>query len=728
MRLQCVLSALAGFLLTACGSGGNSAGDPQAPIQRQSPTLNFPANSLQAGDVSIVRAFPNLSFDRPILLARAPGDAARLYVATQTGQVRVFDATDENVATSQLYLDLTDRTRASGEQGLLGLAFDPDYQTNGRVYVYYSANNPVPTPDIGDSVIARFTANPATAIADASSEVELLRFGQPFQNHNGGSIEFGADGMLYIASGDGGSGNDPQDNAQDLSTLLGKVLRIASDGSIPADNPFVGTAGARGEIWAYGLRNPFRMSFDRATGALWLGDVGQVAQEEVDLITRGGNYGWRVFEGTRCNTSVANNCANQSDPSGQGFTAPVLSYGRTEGRSITGGRVYRGSAIPELNGRYVYGDFASGTIWALTEANGVATDNVALGSVGNPSSFGLDLNDEIVVSAYDSTLRRLVPGASSGDAVPATLSATGLFTELADLSPAAGVVEYRPAAQFWSDGAAKQRWIAVPGNQRIQFSADGNWEFPRGTVTVKHFNIRLADQTTRRLETRVFVHEDGGWQGYTYRWRDDGSDADLLLSGESIALQTDDGMGGVRNQTYEIPSQGQCLQCHTSVSGQVLGLRSNQLNTDFSYANGQRANQLLALEQAGYFDAPIGNPAALPALSDPEDSSASVSLRARAYLETNCAQCHQPGGPTPVDMDLRAATPIAQTQTVGAAGTGPSVGGANTRIVAGSKETSLVWTRINTSNQSERMPPLGVHLTDAQGVALIGQWIDTGAN
>ena len=720
MRLQTLMTLACTILLASCGGGGGGgdAGGGDDP-KRVAPQLAFPDESVEDGDVDIQRAYTSLSFDSPLSIQRAPGDGTHLYVAEQGGVIRVFDASNPATATSSVFLDLTDRTRANGEQGLLGLAFDPGYATNGFVYVNYSANA---NPDVnaGDSVISRFVVpDRALRVANRASEVQLLRFADRFQNHNGGDLAFGPDGMLYISSGDGGGSNDPDSNAQNLNDLRGKILRISPRGTaaeiVPGDNPFVGVAG-RDEIWAYGLRNPFRMSFDGAR--LWAGDVGQNAQEEIDLIVKGGNYGWRKFEGSLLNFP--------DDPAIPNAIAPLFEYDHTQGGSITGGRVYRGGAIPVLEGVYIYGDFISGTVWALSEDAGVVTDNVRIGDVPNPSSFGVDHDGEILITAYDGNLYRPVPAVDGGsdDTIPTQLSETGLFTDLTTLNPAPGVVPYEPNAPFWSDGALKRRWFAVPGTtRRITYSETGNWQFPVGTVTVKHFEIRLANGTVKRLETRVFLNTaNDGWQGFTYRWNDAGTDATLLDGAESVDLLVDDGNGGTRNQTYEFPSRAQCQQCHTTVMGKVLGIRTSQLN------GGSQGNQLLALSELGYFNRAVGDPATLPVLPHPFTSSASPSNRARAYLETNCAQCHRPGGPTPVNMDLRASTPIAQTQTVGIAGQSGTVGGATVRIVANSKDTSLVWTRMNTLTEGERMPPLSSHVIDAQGLALIGAWIDAGAN
>lgn len=691
--LLCLLSSLGG-----CGGGGGST--------------DFVVDET----LRIERAYPALTLGSPLVVTSAPGDTTHLYVARQSGVINVFEArADITTAEAAVFLDLRDRTRAAGEQGLLGLAFDPDYTSNGWVYVHYN-QNANPDTSTGDTVVARVKANRATRTADLSTLEELFRFPQPFSNHNGGSIAFGPDGKLYIALGDGGSGNDPGNRAQDLGLPLGKILRLNPDGSVPSDNPFVGVAGARAEIWAYGLRNPFRMSFDPGSGRLWVGDVGQGAQEEIDLIRKGGNYGWRVYEGTRSNISDGRPFS--------AFDAPVFTYGRDQGESITGGVVYRGSRLPFLNGAYVYGDFVSGRVWVLTESGGTATRNLEIGGVPNPSGFGYDLDGEVLITAYDGGLYRLVaaPGASVG-APPARLSATGLFTDLATLTPAADLREYAPNAPFWSDGALKRRWFRLPAGTTIGFDPEQAWTFPIGTTTVKHFEIDTAGGR-RRLETRVFQRQASGqWLGYSYLWNETGTDATLLNAGATLSLT----LPGGGTQTYSVPDRAQCLQCHTPAAGVVLGLNTRQLNGTYTYRDGSTRNQLARLDELGVFDTPLAAPSSYAALADPADSSAPLSARARAHLETNCAQCHQPGGPTGVEMDLRAATPRAQTGTIGVAATGSTVNGAALRIDPGNKANSLVWQRPNTLVRGQRMPPLSSQVIDGAGVDLIGQWIDAGA-
>ena len=344
--------------------------------------------------VSLGRVFPSLSFSSPVDLQNAGDGSNRLFVVEQAGRIRVF-VNNPAVSSATVFLDVTNKVRSGGELGLLGLAFDPRYSSNGYFYVNYTAGfsgnagNPLRT------VVARYQVKPGDPNkADSLSEQILLTFLQPYENHNGGQIAFGPDSLLYIATGDGGSGGDPQNNAQNRSSLLGKILRIdvsAIPYAIPPSNPYAGNLqGYREEIYAYGLRNPWRFSFDRGTGRLWAGDVGQNAWEEIDVIRSGGNYGWRVMEGFACYNSPS--CDTT------GLILPVWSYGRSAagGYSVTGGYVYRGSALPALAGKYVYADYVSRNVWALTYAPPAPAQNeLLLVSSGPISSFGVDESGEL---------------------------------------------------------------------------------------------------------------------------------------------------------------------------------------------------------------------------------------------------------------------------------------------------------------------------------------------
>ena len=337
------------------------------------------------GSFQVERVFPDLSFQEPTNLVQPDGASDLMFVTEQRGTIYALSA--GNPQQANIFLDITDRVNKGGnEEGLLGLAFDPDYQENGYFYVYYSADGP------RRSVLSRFSLDQEnTDVADPQSEVIVMEIAEPYSNHNGGQLAFGPDGYLYVGLGDGGGGGDPDGNGQNLGTLLGSILRIDVSGlsggyTIPADNPFVDTEGARAEIWAFGLRNPWRFSFDSETGLLWAGDVGQGSWEEIDIITGGANYGWNIMEGLHC----------YSPPSGcdqSGLSLPIAEYDHSQGRcSITGGYVYRGDQIPSLQGYYIYGDYCSGDIWALAYDGSVVTENTLLAESGlSITSFGEDL-------------------------------------------------------------------------------------------------------------------------------------------------------------------------------------------------------------------------------------------------------------------------------------------------------------------------------------------------
>lgn len=340
-------------------------------------------------------AFPNLSFKNPLDFQHAGDGTDRVFVVTQPGIIYVLDDTPA-VKTSKVFLDIQDKVIHGGELGLLGLAFHPEYEKNGFFYVNYTTPNPL------RSVIARYSVSSKNPdIADKKSEFLLLEIHQPYSNHNGGQLAFGPDGYLYIALGDGGSAGDPRNNGQNKSTFLGKILRIDVNGisenkryCVPNDNPFKGnTQGYKEEIYAYGLRNPWRFSFDPVTGRLWAADVGQDLWEEIDIIEKGKNYGWRIMEG--------NHCFNP--PSGcdtAGLTMPIWEYGHDDqgGCSITGGYVYHGTKFPELYGKYLYADFCSGRIWALYyDGKNPVTNSLLLTENVHISSFGIDKNNEIYV-------------------------------------------------------------------------------------------------------------------------------------------------------------------------------------------------------------------------------------------------------------------------------------------------------------------------------------------
>ena len=347
---------------------------------------------------NLTEAFPGLTFDMPVELTSPEDGSDRIFVVEQKGVIQVF----QNGPTAQkstVFLDIEKQVHSGGEAGLLGLAFHPDYKTNGYFYLNYTTGNPLET------IISRFKVSASDPnIADPKSETILLRFKQPWDNHNGGKVAFGNDGFLYIGTGDGGSWGDPGNRAQDRKELLGKILRIDVNMSsaklnygIPADNPYTGNKdGYREEVYAYGMRNPWRFCFDRVTGQLWAGDVGQNEFEEIDVIENGGNYGWHIMEANKCYRSVT--CNKDK------LKSPIFHYrqGSDTGSSITGGYVCRDRNLPGLDGKYIYGDFVTGNIWALTHLNNEVVKNELIAKIsGGLPSFGEDSKRNLYVISYN---------------------------------------------------------------------------------------------------------------------------------------------------------------------------------------------------------------------------------------------------------------------------------------------------------------------------------------
>lgn len=722
--------AVVALLLTACSKSAPeqsvTVNPPPPPPPPTSGLDSRPSNtSCLAGDrpsstfnLGVQRVYSNLSFSTPVGLLRAPSDNNRWFVIEQAGRVRVF-ADNATVASATTFVDISTRVRSGGEMGLLGMAFHPQFPTNPRVYLSYTSG----TAPL-QSRISEFRTADGGATLDAATETILMTVDQPATNHNGGHIAFGPDGFLYIGLGDGGSGGDPFGaigNGQNLRTLLGKMLRIDVNGAtgpvpyrIPAGNPFGANApcnsgaGAQDcpEIYAYGFRNPWRWSFDTGSGELWVGDVGQNAWEEIDKVVLGGNYGWRCREGAHAFNSTCGPATNLLDP--------VAEYGRAVGQSVTGGFVYRGSAIPSLVGRYVFGDFQTGRIWHVARDTPPTLEvSAGFDSGLQIASFAQGSDGEIYVVHYSGTLHRLTGTSSSGGGPATQLSATNCVNVANPAQAVSSAIPYTPNAEFWSDSAAKDRFLAIPNGQNIQIGADNDWTFPNNSVLIKNFRLG-----TRMVETRLFMrHSDGSWAGYTYEWNAAGTDATRVVGGKTVSIN---------NQSWVFPSEAQCLTCHTDAAGRSLGLETGQLNGTITYAStGRAANQLTTLNSIAVLTPALTTPVAqLPLIPNPNDTSRSVNDRARAYLHTNCANCHRPGGGTPSTMDLRYTTPLNATNACNLPPQAGALGIANAQLIAvGDAARSVVVARTN-RRDANAMPPLASTQVDAAGVTLLTGWVN----
>lgn len=721
-RSVCMALVVCG-LTAACGDGGDSSNggatattgtsnatsvqdvDTGFDARPENPTCLAPERPPSGSSVQLVPVFEELPrFEGALWMTQRPGDGSRWYVVEQSGRVLSVE-NRADVTEARVVLDIRDRVVARQELGLLGMAFHPDFARNGEVFLSYTAPGPT------RSVVARATSPDGGDTIDPDSITPLLELEQPYENHNGGHLLFGPrDGYLYFGMGDGGAANDPGNRAQDVSSLFGAMIRIDVDSGdpygIPADNPFASGVGGLPEIYAWGLRNPWRFSFDRETGELWAGDVGQNAIEEVSLIELGGNYGWRIKEGTACFNPIP--CDAEDD----GLIDPIAEYGHDLGRSITGGYVYRGAAVPGLAGTYLYGDYVSGRIWGLffDPMSGEAAPEVILESGLRIATFAEDVDGELYVLDYSSgRVYQLQPaGDPPEDRFPRLLSETGCVDPSDPTQPAPGLIPYAPTAPFWSDGAEKERWFALPDGATITVNDAGDWELPVGSVVVKGFLVG-----DRRVETRLMIrHDDGAWAGYSYAWNDAQTDAELLPAGKTLDLPD----GGA----WVVPSRSGCLQCHTAEAGRTLGLETAQLDSPLIYPGGRRANQLQTLTHIGVLSPEP--PADPPALVDPF-GDAPLELRARAYLHTNCSHCHRPGGVGQGTADLRFDTPLADMGVCDVPPLEGDQGVADARLLApGAPERSMLVARMR-GEPVRRMPPDNGVLIDEDGAALLEAWI-----
>ena len=755
------------------------------PLRRQNPALNVPA-APPPTSYSLVNALPGLTFTQPVDIACVPGDPLRLFICEKGGKIWVVPDVTDPTPEKLLFLDLLalvnsrtnqERLRASfTESGLLGLAFHPDHATNRQFFVFYTPGlGTGSTPPMHDR-LSRFTTLPGNPnAADPASELVLFDQRDEADNHNGGCIRFGPDGYLYVSLGDEGNQNDAKLNSQRIDKdFFSGILRIDVDKkpgnlepnphpnpadypsnpppdavkrdngiarySIPADNPFVGATTfnglpvsathVRSEFWAVGLRNPWRFSFDPSTGELWCGDVGGFRSEEVNRIVKGGNYGWVYREGDSEGPWDDSDPAHPPPPPGFTSIDPVYDYPHSGssnfiGDSVIGGVVYRGTSIGALYGKYLFADHGSGNLWAMNP-DGSGVQRIA--GEGGIASLETDPSNHDVLLADSNGNRILRLTASpAGGSFPSTLSATGLFSSLATLAPAPGLVPYDVNLPFWSDHAIKRRWFTLPvANATFTWSEDDPWTLPSGTVWVKHFDMEMqrgVPASRKRIETRLLVKNATGAYGVSYRWNEAGTEATLVADeGDEFPLAITEG-GNPVPQTWRIPSRAQCMICHTPQAGHALSFNTRQLNLAGDMA-GHTGNQLTTLFNEGYFSNNPGSPNLLPRHLKPGEDDYSVEARVRSYLDVNCAYCHRAGGTALGQWDGRSHLTLDQTGLVNGTATQNAGNPLNKLVVPGDTTHSIILNRIAVTNGFTRMPPLGSNVIDTANVGLLTEWIN----
>lgn len=677
------------------------------------------------------RIFGNLGLDHPVEFRFVPG-TRQLFVADQGGN---FWSVDTAASTPQAQPVGRMRDWHQPLDGVLGFAFHPGFATNRFIFINYNE----PGGRTNGSHVSRFTLSSVTPPRiDPSSEKVIIRWLSG--GHNGCTLAFGPDGFLYISTGDAAN-PDPPDmpyrTGQDISDLLSSVLRIDPDHpgnglpySIPADNPFIHLKDARPEVWAFGFRNPFRMSIDATTGDVWVGDVGWEQWEMVHRVVRGGNYGWSITEGP--NLKVRGDIKQGPGP----ILPPVTAISHVDGASITGGVVYRGKRLPKLNGAYIYGDWETGRFWALRHNQGVMTSNDELCDTSlKPVSFLLDPDGELLILDYNGGIYQLIPNAAAAAnaAFPKKLSETGWFTSVRPLKPASGVEPYKVRAPMWNDHARADLLIAIPGEDPIVSEGGvgnitgGTPLFPLNTSFIRTLTLELEEgnpASARRVETQV-MHWDGqAWNPYTYRWNADQSDADLVgLQGASETFTVKDAAapGGVRETPWRFLSRAECLRCHNAWAGEIISLTPLELGPPGA---DPAKSELSRLQAAGlYVQKTAPREPLREFLVNPYEPLLPAALRARSWLHANCAGCHRFGAGGAAAIHLNFDKPLDEARAIDEKPLRGDFGIPQARIIAsGDPYRSTLFLRVRTEG-SGHMPYIGSRLVDEAGTLVLRDWI-----
>lgn len=752
------------------------------PPGAMSPYLNGTFSAImpgEGGSWDIEDVFPGDGFQGPVRIVAFPRAEEGIVILGKRGQAWLADPVTQD---TREIMNISDRILNGWEGGSLGIAFHPDFnQGTQEVFVYYRwKENPAEFTDEGYQRLSRFTWDDTNQRVDANSEEVLIQQYDRKSWHAGGGMFFDPDGFLFLSIGDEGfTSSRYEDSNQRLDKgLLGGLLRIDVDNDpershpirrqpqhpgpapegwpesfsqgymIPNDNPWLDESGESLEEFAVmGTRSPHAVSFDEETNTIWVADVGANSFEEISRASIGDNLEWPWKEGN-ATTSFFEKPENVIGRE----TAPYIAYPRDVGASVMGGSVYRGEVFPSLHGKYLFADWVTNRIMAV---EGSTSEPEIITLIGSLTNLPHELPESAKISGVypqpdgDILITVMGPRSSEGPGKiyrlvkrnpvadpPSRLSETGAFIDLINLDPAAGIIPYQTNAQLYSDGAVKQRWMAVPNDgdhdtpeEQIVFHEDSEWEFPEGTVLIKHFempNSLAAPERTIRLETRFFiVGINGTGYGLTYRWNEEGTEAFLLNGAEERYYEFFDEQDQViGTATWSYPSRVQCLTCHTANAGYVLGVNTHQLNGPLTYpSTGLTMNQLTYLADVGVLSSPVGAVTALPRAYALADETASLDTRVWSYLDANCAGCHRPGGLAHVDMDLRFGVNDNDARRIFEATKSHSSNSSLNIVEPGDHQRSELWVR-DASEESRQMPPLGRSMRDEKWVATLAEWID----
>jgi glucose/arabinose dehydrogenase len=690
-----------------------------------------------------VNVFPNLKTTFPItVLPELNRDSFLLLENNGYGPVRksrlLRISNDPAITTPEVLLEF--------DESIYDACFHPRFSENG--YLFIGANGRFGEGRMEfNNRLLRYSMDRTTGRIDPGSRTLFLEFQS--HGHNGMALAFGKDGMLYVTSGDGTSDCDEWSSGQDLTRLLAKLLRIDVDRpsgdkpySIPSDNPFLTFADARPETWAYGFRNPWRLTMDRVTGEFWVGENGQDLWEYARIARRGENYGWPLLEG-----SHELHQHRKAGPTP--FTKPLIEHSHTDFRSLTGGIVYRGAKFPSLVGCYIYGDYGTGQIWAAREKDGKLVDNQCIADtpLGITCFCETPAGDILVVDYLGNAIykleRHIEATTASRPPFPEKLSDAGLFSDVASLKPHPALIAYEINAPAWHDGATSQRYIALPGQERMEFTERNGWNFPDGTALVQ-----TLSGEGKRIETRVLLRLQNEWAGYSYAWNESQTDATLMPK------------EGVTRNHWRFPARQECTLCHARAVNYVLGLSTVQLNRSGQLARWEREGLLKfdhskteesqwrgEFEKQGLTDTAVQakldlvmrtelqrEPAKdspllprpankLPRIVDPRNEKAPVRDRARAYLHANCSHCHVRSGGGNSKMQLASHIDDAGMQILNADPMHATYGIPEVKLATpGAPERSLLVYRPAVRGPGQ-MPPVGTLKPDGEGIALLAKWL-----
>lgn len=720
-----------------------------------------------SGNWALADAFPNLTFVDPVRLIADPRDVSRAFVVCRNGEIwRIPFSPEARKEEKTKVLDLSAHTLGFGDSGMMSIAFHPDFgvadnPNRGYIYVYYQYV-PEQPKDFDPATpnylrLSRFTIADGAETIDPASELVMIQQFDRHAWHTGGGMFFGPDRFLYLAIGDEGGSNDFYKSGQKINDrLFAGILRIDVDQdpqrshpvrrkpaaipvpagwpatftqgySIPNDNPWLDKkGGVLEEFWSIGTRNPHSMCHDDETGEIYVAEVGQDSREEITLARKGGNHQWPFKEGT-----IAGPAKKPAKLIGR-EVPPVFDYARSMGGCVIGGMVYRGAThAGTLTGKYIFGDHTSRGLYALERIDGktaeaeflvnipkTAGDKLRLSGIsegpdGEP--YFIELGDP---GTDTGKIHKLIRSGPPVAEPPRLLSQTGAFLDTAKLSPSSTLLPYSVNSPLWTDGSAKQRWISVPSEgERVRYREQGEWDFPVGTVLVKHFALPVDDRDpskTKPVETRFFVHgEDGLYYGVTYRWNEAATDAELISKRENRRFQITGKDGKPRAQTWTFPSRSDCYTCHSTDAGSVLGPRSHQFS----------AEQLESWNRLGLFGDSFGDhdPQTLARAVDPGNAHASLDERVKSYLDANCAHCHHPGG-VAANFDATFGTPLSSQKLIRGMVNRPLTGPDDQIVSPGDTPHSVMLARLSVTG-AKQMPPIGKNVIDRKAVALIEDWI-----